>query len=252
MANDDLDPIFRALADPTRRGILDALFARDGQSVSELDSRLPMTRFGVMKHLKVLEAAGLVIARKQGREKRHYLNAVPIQRVYDRWASRYAQPWARHLTDLKARMETPMGEYPAYIQEIFIRTTPEALWKAMTQPDLTEQYYFGSRIESALEPGGAYVMPDPAGGKPYHDGEIVEVDPPRKLVTTFRWHGEPPETKVTWLIKEAEPGLCKLTLLHEGLDPDAELTAAIKTGWSRILSGLKTVLETGSPMLKSA
>jgi DNA-binding transcriptional ArsR family regulator len=100
-----VDEVFKALADPTRRGLLDALFERDGQSLSELEGRLPMSRFGVMKHLKVLEGAGLVTARKRGREKLHYLNPVPIRRVHDRWVSKYAEPWASALTELKRELE---------------------------------------------------------------------------------------------------------------------------------------------------
>jgi DNA-binding transcriptional ArsR family regulator len=100
-----MDEVFKALADPTRRGLLDALFECDGQSLSELEGRLPMSRFGVMKHLKVLEGAGLVTARKRGREKLHYLNPVPIRLVHDRWVSKYAEPWASALTGLKRELE---------------------------------------------------------------------------------------------------------------------------------------------------
>src|ERR1700730_10343432 len=92
-----MDPIFKAFADPTPRSLLAALFLRDGQSRSELDDRFAMTRFGVMKHLKQLEEAGLVVTRKQGREKLHYLTPVPIRLVHDRWVSKYAEPWASAL-----------------------------------------------------------------------------------------------------------------------------------------------------------
>jgi DNA-binding transcriptional ArsR family regulator len=97
--------VFKALADPTRRGLLDELFKRDGQSLSALENGLPMTRFGVMKHLKVLEEANLVVTRRRGREKLHYLNPVPIQQVYERWVSKYAQPVAAGLTGLKRELE---------------------------------------------------------------------------------------------------------------------------------------------------
>jgi DNA-binding transcriptional ArsR family regulator len=100
-----MDEVFKALADPTRRGLLDALFERDGQSLGELERRLPMSRFGVMKHLKVLEEAGLVTTRKRGREKLHFLNPVPIRLVHDRWVSKYAEPWASALTGLKRELE---------------------------------------------------------------------------------------------------------------------------------------------------
>ena len=100
-----MDAVFRALADPTRRGLLDELFKADGQSLSALEQRLPMTRFGVMKHLKVLEEAGLVVTRRRGREKLHFLNPVPIRLVHDRWVSKFAEPWAATLSELKKNLE---------------------------------------------------------------------------------------------------------------------------------------------------
>ncbi len=100
-----IDDVFKALADPTRRQLLDELFEEDGQSLSALEQRLPMSRFGVAKHLKVLEGAGLVTTRKRGREKLHYLNPVPIREVHDRWVSKYAEPWAAALTGLKKDLE---------------------------------------------------------------------------------------------------------------------------------------------------
>lgn len=107
MADDELDGVFRALADPTRRFLLDLLFARDGRTLTELESELSMTRFGVMKHLKVLEGAGLVVTRKQGREKLHYLNPVPIRLIHDRWIDKYTERNVTALLDLKDRLEHP-------------------------------------------------------------------------------------------------------------------------------------------------
>src|SRR5881227_2215396 len=123
-----MDEVFRALADPTRRRLLDALFKRDGQTLSALEQRSPMTRFGVMKHLRVLEEAGLVTTRRRGREKLHFLNPVPIRLVHDRWVSKYAEPWAAELSGLKNRLEATMKK----MFEIYIKTTPERLWEAIT------------------------------------------------------------------------------------------------------------------------
>src|SRR3954463_4513736 len=120
-----VDEVFRALSDPTRRSLLDELFAEDGQTLSALEQRLPMTRFGVMKHLKVLEGAGLVVTRRRGREKLHFLNPVPIRLVHDRWVSKYAEPWAATLTGLKSRLEERVEK----VFEIYIKTTPERLWE---------------------------------------------------------------------------------------------------------------------------
>src|SRR5687768_2255837 len=123
-----MDGVFRALADPTRRNLLDELHRSDGQSLTALERRVDMTRFGVMKHLRVLEDAGLVVTRRRGREKLHFLNPIPIRLVHDRWVSKYAQPWAAGMSDLKSRLESPMEK----IFEIYIKTTPERLWEAIT------------------------------------------------------------------------------------------------------------------------
>src|SRR5919201_2301900 len=148
-----MDDVFRALADPTRRSLLDELFKEDGQTLSALQERLPMTRFGVMKHLRVLEEAHLVTTRKRGREKLHFLNPVPIQLVHDRWVSKYAEPWAATLTGLKRRLEDkPMEK----VFEIYIKTTPERLWEAITDGDMRAKYSFGVVVESDWKPGSVY------------------------------------------------------------------------------------------------
>jgi DNA-binding transcriptional ArsR family regulator len=115
------DAVFRALADPTRRALLDELFREDGQTLSSLEDRFEMSRFGVMKHLKQLEEAGLVVTKRRGREKLHFLNPVPIRLVHDRWVSKYAEPWASALSELKTQLEKAMEK----VFEIYIRTTPE-------------------------------------------------------------------------------------------------------------------------------
>src|SRR5919112_3659392 len=148
-----MDDVFRALADPTRRSLLDELFRQDGQSLSALEERLPMTRFGVMKHLKVLEEAGLVVARKQGREKRHFLNAVPIRLVHDRWVSKYAEPWAAALSGLKTELEEKTMEK---VFEIYMKTTPERLWEAITDSELRAKYSFGVGVRSDWKTGAGY------------------------------------------------------------------------------------------------
>src|ERR1041385_8397572 len=127
-----VDPVFKALADPTRRSLLDELFRRDGQTLSGLSERFQMTRLGVMKHRGQLEEAGLVVTRRRGREKLHFLNPVPIRLVHDRWVSKYAEPWVAGLSDIKHRLEKPMEK----VFEIYIRTTPERLWEAITDPEI--------------------------------------------------------------------------------------------------------------------
>ena len=152
-----MDAVFRALADPTRRSLLDELFKQDGQTLSALEERLPMTRFGVMKHLKVLEEAGLVVSRRRGREKLHFLNPVPIRLVHDRWVSKYAEPWAAALSDLKHELEKTMEK----VFEIYIKTTPERLWHAITDTEMRRKYNFGAVVTSDWTTGLALRGPRP-------------------------------------------------------------------------------------------
>src|SRR5439155_1733791 len=160
-----MDAVFRALADPTRRSLLDELFREDGQSLSALEERFSMTRFGVMKHLKQLEEAGLVVTRRRGREKLHFLNPVPIRLIHDRWVSKYAEPWAAALSGLKTRLESSMEK----VFEIYIKTTPERLWEAITDSELRSRYTFGVGYESDWAAGSPYKAA--AGSFPIAEGE---------------------------------------------------------------------------------
>jgi uncharacterized protein YndB with AHSA1/START domain len=250
---EEMEPVFRALADPNRRFLLDQLHERDGQTLLELQRQLPMTRFGTMKHLKILEDAGLVITRKVGREKYHYLNRVPIQMVYDRWVMKYARPWTRTLTGLKYFLEdSGMSDTVSHYFEVYIRSTPEKIWQALTDGDLTRQYYFGTAVESDWEKGSPvkYHTPD---GFNMLSGEVLEVDPPKRLVMTFQanWDDEAKNAPVSTTTYEITPygETCKLTLVHDGLDPQLRLTQGVRQGWSQILSALKTLLETGQPLV---
>jgi uncharacterized protein YndB with AHSA1/START domain/DNA-binding transcriptional ArsR family regulator len=249
----DEELVFKAMADASRRKLLDLLFEHNGQTLSQLQAHLPMTRFGCMKHLQILEDAGLITTQKVGREKYHYLNPVPIQLVYDRWVSKYAQSWSQTLAGLKNRLEEKgMSQKPSHVFQIFIRTTSEQLWQALTDSALTQQYFFDSRVESTWTPGAPYRLYNP-NGEMTAEGEVLEIDPPRRLVTTFRPLWRPDEegnlhSKVTW---EIEPmgAVCKLTLIHEDFDPESALMQRMKEGWARSLSSLKTLLETGEPLL---
>ena len=250
--NDEMDTVFKALADPHRRLLLDLLFQKDGQTLWELQQRLPMTRFGCMKHLKVLEEAGLVTSHKVGREKFHYLNPVPIQLIQKRWVNKYAEPWAHGLLGLKFTLEgTPMQQKPSRVYEIFIRSTPERLWQALTDGEFTRQYYYNGRVESTWEPGAPYRYRNPEGGVDI-EGTVIEVDPPRRLVMTFKslWDPQVAESApstITWEIASLGE-TCKLTAIHEDFDPVIFDAAGLHLGWVQILSGLKTLLETGQPL----
>src|SRR5712664_2279484 len=176
-----VDEVFRALADPTRRSLLDELFREDGQTLSALEERFAMTRFGVMKHLKQLEDAGLVVSKRRGREKLHFLNPVPIRLVHDRWVSKYAEPWAAGLSGLKQRLESPMEK----VFEIYVKATPERLWEAITDPEIRAKYNFGAAVHTDWTIGSRIEMAAPNAGFVLGEGEVLEVDPPRRLVHTM-------------------------------------------------------------------
>jgi uncharacterized protein YndB with AHSA1/START domain len=240
-----MDDVFKALADPTRRGLLDELFRQDGQTLGSLEAGLPMTRFGVMKHLRVLEHAGLVTTRKRGREKLHFLNAVPIRLVHDRWVSKYAEPWASGLSGLKRRLEEEAMEK---VFEIYIKTTPERLWQALTDSELRSKYNFGVGVESDWSPGSPYKAA--AGSFAIAEGENLEVDPPRRLVQSFNalWGDDvrsEATSRVTFDIEQVEDS-CRLTVTHGQLGERAN--EQLYGGWPMILSGLKTLLETGETL----
>jgi uncharacterized protein YndB with AHSA1/START domain len=242
-----MDDVFRALADPTRRSLLDELFGQDGQTLTALEERLPMSRFGVMKHLKVLEEANLVVTKRRGREKLHFLNPVPIRLVHDRWVSKYAEPWASTLTGLKHRLEDRTMEK---VFEIYIKTTPERLWEAITDPELRAKYNFGVGVESDWTPGSAYTSKHASADGPLGAGENLEVDPPRRLVQSFTalWSDEVKDegtSRVTWEIEPVEDS-CRLTVTHDQLREGAN--GELYGGWPMILSGLKTLLETGESL----
>jgi uncharacterized protein YndB with AHSA1/START domain len=242
-----MDAVFRALADPTRRSLLDELFREDGQTLNSLEERYPMTRFGVMKHLKQLEEAGLVVTKRQGREKLHFLNPVPIRLVHDRWVSKYAEPWAAALSGLKSRLEEGMEK----VFEIYIKTTPERLWEAITDPDMRAKYNFGSRMTSDWTPGSRYEVNHPKAGGPLCEGENLEVDPPRRLVQSMvaLWSDDAKNegtSRVTWEIEPVGDDSCRLTLTHDQLREGA--SEELYGGWPMILSGLKTLLETGEKL----
>jgi uncharacterized protein YndB with AHSA1/START domain len=239
-----MDTVFRALADPTRRSLLDELFKHDGQTLTALEQGLPMTRFGVMKHLRLLEEAGLVTTQRRGREKLHFLNPVPIRLVHDRWVSKYAEPWAAALSDLKTRLEEETMEK---VFEIYIKTTPERLWEAITDSEMRSKYTFGVGVASDWTPGSRYEAVHPQGPTPISEGENLEVDPPRRLVQSMRalWSDDVKRegtSRVTWEIEPVGDS-CRLTVTHDQLNEDAN--DELYGGWPMILSGLKTLLETG-------
>jgi DNA-binding transcriptional ArsR family regulator/uncharacterized protein YndB with AHSA1/START domain len=261
----DMDEAFRALADPSRRRLLDSLNARNGQTLRELCSELDMARQSVSKHLAVLEAANLVTTVRRGREKLHYLNAAPITEIGQRWITRYERDRVDALADLKRALEetTPMDK-PTFVYATYISTTAERLWQALTDPAFTGRYW-GATFATDWRKGSA--MTWDMLGLTFESPEqvVLESDPPRRL--SYSWHTFTPElaqslslsdevaarlaaesrSKVTFDIEELGD-VCKLTVVHDGFDEGSTAASMVSVGWPRILSDLKTLLETGETM----
>ncbi|MCK0166506.1 metalloregulator ArsR/SmtB family transcription factor [Jannaschia sp. S6380] len=238
-----MDSVFKALADPSRRDLLDALRGRDGQTLSQLEAALPLSRFGVAKHLKVLEEAGLVTRVKCGRFTHHYLNAVPLAEAIGRWIEPYkVAPAVRGVLDLKARLEGTMTTKPDYVLRTYIRCTQDALWDALTDADQMANYHFHASEVSRDGDALTYVAPD---GKEMLICRETKLDPKTRIESVFepRWAPDVPKSQFVWII---EPGAdqCRLTLEHYDIPPGGEGYA---DGWERITSGLKTWLENGEP-----
>lgn len=248
----DMDEVFSAINDPSRRHLLDQLFERDGQTLGELCAHLPgMTRYGVMNHLRVLEEAGLVTTRKQGRSKFHYLNPVPIKLIHDRWIARFAELRVGAIADLKARVERGgvMVDNPKHVYKSYIRATVDEVWDAITNPEMTSQYFYGTSVESTWEVGASmnYFYPD---GSFASKGEILSIDPPKRIEFTFLplWDeelsAEGPAHEV-WSLSETN-GMVELMIELFEIGP--KTLEDFKAGLPYIVSGLKSLVETGEPL----
>ena len=253
--------VFKALADPSRRMLLDSLNAHNGQTLRELCAGLDMARQSVSKHLALLEAAGLVTAVRRGREKLHYLNAAPISDIAERWISRYDQPRVDALADLKKALEETEVEAPSFVYTTYIRTTPERLWQGLTDPAFTRRYW-QTELHTDWAKGSpvtwnnhGVLISDP-------ESVVLESDPYRRLSYTWhtmtpgladqidfsadqrdRWNAEA-RSKVTFDIEDGAP-LVKLTVIHEVDDPDGVVLKGVSGGWPIVVASLKTLLETG-------
>jgi uncharacterized protein YndB with AHSA1/START domain/DNA-binding transcriptional ArsR family regulator len=252
-----MDAVFRALSDPHRRHVLDLLRVRDGQTLTELETQFPeFTRFGLMKHLKVLEDASLITTRKSGRFKYHYLNPVPLQDIADRWISSFAAPWARGLSQLKWDLEQGNGTMtatakPKHVFTTIIRTAPEALWDALVNPEMTRLYFPWRPVHTGGKAGTPYdrLAPD---GTAAIKGEILEANPHTRLVITFaaQWEDavrNDAPSRVTYEIEE-QGECCKLTVVHDEFAGETQTYRLVGNGWPVTLAGIKTLLETGKPL----
>jgi len=249
-----VDDVFRALADPTRRRLLDDLNAHNGLTLRELCAGLDMARQSVSKHLAILERANLVTPVRRGREKVHYLNLAPINEIAQRWINQYDRARVEALSDLKHALERTHMDATGtheFVYTTYIRTTPELLWQALTEPAFTRRYWAGYTFESDWRPGSTIVV-TAGDGTVADDPEqvVLEADPYRRLVYTWHrtttCHGgtSEPRSRVAFDLEDTG-GLVKLTVVHDGFLPGSAVLESISQGWPRVLADLKTLLETG-------
>lgn len=249
-----MDEVFKAINDANRRTLLDALNERDGQTLGELCDHLPsMTRHGVMNHLRILEEAGLVTTHRQGRSKHHYLNPVPIRLIHDRWISRFAERRVAHMTTIKAQLESggTTMEKPVHIYTTYIRADIDAVWRAIIDPDMTSQYFYGTRVHSDWAPGSemTYAYPD---GRLASTGHIIAIDPPKRLEFTFHalWdediEAEGPCREV-WTLTDLTD-MVELAIELFDLAVDSRRYEDFTGGLPYIAAGLKSLLETGTAL----
>nr|WP_036495831.1 metalloregulator ArsR/SmtB family transcription factor [Nocardia sp. BMG111209] len=258
-----MDEVFKALADPSRRLLLDSLNAHNGQTLAQLCAGLRLTRQAVSKHLAVLAAANLVTTRRRGREKLHYLNAEPINAISDRWIHHYDHRRVHALADLKTALESATVSNE-FVYTTYIRTTPEQLWRALTEPAFTRRYW-GVSFDTDWRPGSELVWHEKNWTGKDPEQKVLESDPYRRL--SYTWHTFTPEfaaamdldpeqvpawareprSRVTFEL-EPQGESVKLTVVHGNFAPGSGLLTAISGGWPHILANLKTLLETGDTL----
>jgi DNA-binding transcriptional ArsR family regulator len=256
-----MDAVFKALSDPTRRRMLDSLNAHGGQNLMQLCAGLDMARQSVSKHLAVLEAANLVTSVRRGREKLHYLNAAPINEIEQRWINQYDRARIQALGDLKLALEGSSVENHQFVYTTYINATPELLWKGLTDPAFTKRYW-SIELVTDWKVGSPIVWEHHGVTIADPEQRVLEADPFRRLAYT--WHSFTPElakvvgmdeqrraelaaetrSQVTFDIEPVDD-ICKLTVMHEFFEPDSITSTLVSEGWPRVLSELKTLIETG-------
>jgi DNA-binding transcriptional ArsR family regulator/uncharacterized protein YndB with AHSA1/START domain len=259
-----MDKVFKALADPSRRRLLDRLNARNGQTLRELCAGLAMARQSVSKHLAMLEEANLVTTQWRGREKLHFLNPEPINAIADRWITQYHRERVHALADLKAALEERPMTDQAFVYTTYIKTTPEQLWEALISPAFTGRYW-GVTFESDWRVGATITWTYQGVVMAHPEQVVLEFDPYHRMAYTF--HTFTPEFAQKVGLDEAlraklaaekrsrvafdlEPlgAMVKLTLTHDDFAPGSELPGMISMGWPATASSLKSLLETGEPL----
>ncbi|MGW6353781.1 ArsR/SmtB family transcription factor [Streptomyces sp. NPDC055092] len=247
-----MDQVFKALADPTRRRLLDRLREHNGQTLRELCDRLDMARQSATQHLDILERAGLVTVVRRGRERLHYLNPAPIHEIEERWISEFDKPRLQAISAIKNQAEeyamtSGSASVPSYVYVTYIRAGAEQVWQALTDADLTARYWGHANV-SDWQPGSAWEHRRVDGsGAVDVVGQVLEAEPPTRLVITFEDtpDAQPPRdpSVVTFLVEPHED-IVRLTVTHENL-PNSEMLNGISQGWPAVLANLKSLLETG-------
>jgi uncharacterized protein YndB with AHSA1/START domain/DNA-binding transcriptional ArsR family regulator len=247
-----METVFRALADGSRRKVLDALFEQDGQTLQALCKNVAFSRQGLSKHLRILEQAGLIVSEFRGREKRHYLNPVPLHEVTERWIAKYAREQLAAVSALKRSLEGGNMDKKEFAYETYIAAAIEQVWEAVTNPEFTAQYFYATRVESTWEAGAAVRYRYAAGDDVAVEGKVIDANPPNKLVIS--WHVmyddeavEEAPSRVTFTLAESE-GQTRLRIVHDDFPEGSVVFDSISQGWPWIIAGLKSLLETGKAL----
>jgi uncharacterized protein YndB with AHSA1/START domain len=250
--DEEPDIVFKALADSTRRALLDSLREHNGQTLGELCRPLAMARQSATQHLEVLEAANLIVTVRRGREKLHYLNPVPLWGIHERWIEMFEPPRLRALQAIKRHAEEDrMSGRPRFVYVTYIESSAERVWEALTQPELTAEYW-GVRNLSDWQIGSPWDHQRADGScTMILGGTVVESTPPHRLAMTWGASGETSPDRISKVSFEIEPyhEIVRLTVIHEDLDDDS--FAGISKGWPAVLANLKSMLETGHVLPRS-
>lgn len=246
-----MDSVFKALADPTRRLLLDRLRAHNGQTLRQVCDGLGMARQSATQHLDVLVRANLVTAVRRGRERLHYLNPAPIHEIEQRWIAEFEKPRLRTLRAIRNQAEEYVmtdSTVPNYVYVTYIHASAERVWQALTDADLTAKYWGHANV-SDWQPGSAWEHRRVDGsGAVDVVGKVLEAEPPTRLVITFEGSSEAEpqrEPSVVTFLVETHQDIVRLTVTHENL-PNEEMRGGISQGWPAVLANLKSLLETGA------
>lgn len=243
----DADAVFKALADPGRRRLLDMLHERAGLTLGELCDGLDMRRQSVSQHIDVLEAANLVTSVRDGRRKLHYLNPVPIHQLQTRWIWKFEEPRLAALDMIKQHAEGhAMSDIPDYVYTTYIHATPEQVWHALTDAELTAKFWGHAQVSDWRVGGRVEHVRTDGSGVVDVAGTVMEVDRPRRLVFGFGEPSDDPTAEESVVAFDIEPfrDIVKLTVTHTNLQSAAD-RESIGQGWPTVFANLKTLLETG-------